>query len=93
MALEGQISSLVAEGGFTVIATELPAGALAELTRAGLTLAPKADGMEVKAPHLEEANRAIDIVRQASGLVKSVNSSAQTLEDLFIRVTSGDRAA
>ena len=91
LALEGRIDALVSEGGFTVVATDLPDGGAAELTRAGLAVAPKHEGLEVRAPNLQAANQAIDVIRMAGGLVHSVANSAQTLEDVFIRATTGHR--
>ncbi len=93
LALEGRISALVSEGGFTLIATELPGAAAAELTRSGLAVAQRQESLEVRAPNLQAANQAIDVVRRAGGLVHSVTNSAQTLEDVFIRATTGQKAA
>ena len=93
LALEGRISSLISEGGFTIQAREVSDGARLNLTQIGAVAAAHQGSLEVRVANLEEANRAIDVVRQSHGLVEGVTRSSQTLEDVFIRATRGDKAA
>ncbi len=93
LALEGKISALTAEGGYTVHAREVADAARLALTRSGAAVAANHGELEIRVASLAAANEAIDIVRQAHGLIVGVSNSAQTLEDVFIRATSTERAA
>ena len=87
LALEGKISDLVSEPGYRVTAVQVPQPALQAVRG---TLGSDGHTMTLQAATREEANRAIDMVRAAGGLIESVATSAGTLEDLFIRVTKTD---
>ena len=93
LALEGKISALTAEGGYTVHAREVSDASKLALARSGAAISVNHGSLEVRVATLLAANEAIDIIRQAHGLVVGVNNSAQTLEDVFIRATSAERAA
>ena len=88
LALEGKISLLTAEGGYTVIASPVPQEAAAKLAHLGAALSPHASGVEIRSASRENANLCIDILRSAGSEIESVRSSASSLEDVFIRVTS-----
>lgn len=90
MALEGRISDLVSEPGYRVTAVQVPSTA-AQAVKGMLS----SDGrsVNVQAATREEANRVIDVLRAAGGLIESVAVSAGSLEDLFIRVTKTEQAA
>ena len=88
LALEGKISSLTAEGGYTVIASTVPQEAAAKLAHLGAALSPHVSGVEIRSASRENANLCIDILRSAGSEIESVRGSASSLEDVFIRVTS-----
>ncbi len=92
LALEGRISSLISEGGFTIQARDVAEGARFALNQIGAVAAPGHGGVEVRVANLMDANRAIDVIRQAQGLIEGVSNSSQTLEDVFIRATTSERA-
>ena len=93
LALEGRVANLVAQGGYTVHAREAPESVRQPLLRLGSVNALDGGGIEVRVASLRDANAAIDLIRAAQGLVEQVTSSSQSLEDVFIRVTRGERAA
>lgn len=93
LALEGKVSSLVAGRGYTVEATQVPNAAVAEIRRLGTAIALTTDGLSAQVGSLEEANHLIDMIRAGGGLIESVSNSASSLEDVFIRTTSGEKAA
>jgi ABC-2 type transport system ATP-binding protein len=84
LALEGKISDLVSESGYCVTAVGVSTAAVQ-----GFKWTANADKRRVslQTATREEANRAIDAVRAAGGMIESVAASTGTLEDLFIRVT------
>ncbi len=93
LALEGKVSSLVAGRGYRLAATSLPEGALTSLHGLGAAVVPLEDGIELHLATREEANRAIDEIRAAGGLIESVTASTSSLEDVFIRATEVGKAA
>jgi ABC-2 type transport system ATP-binding protein len=93
LALEGKISSLVAGGGYRVAASGVPEQALADIRKMSVSILPGSDSIEFQAATREEANQIIDTIRAAGGLIESVAASSSSLEDVFIKTTSGDRAA
>ena len=88
LALEGKISDLVSELGYCVTAVGVSTAAVQ-----GFKWTASADqsSFTVHAGTREEANRAIDAIRAAGGMIESVETSSGTLEDLFIRVTRTER--
>ncbi len=93
LALEGKVSSLVAERGVRVRATDVPDGALAEIRKLGGTISPLPDGVQVQVVTREEANTVIDAIRAAGGMIESVAASSSSLEDVFIRAMETGKAA
>ena len=93
LALEGKISSLIAGRGYRVAACSVPEPAMAEIRKLGVSILPKAAGIEVQATTLEEANLVIDKIRAAAGLIENFTASSSSLEDIFISTTKGERAA
>jgi hypothetical protein len=53
----------------------------------------RGDVVDVQAGTREQANRIIDEIRAAGGLIESVAASNSTLEDVFLRVTQTEKAA
>ena len=90
LALEGKISDLVSEPGYRVAAVQVSQAAMQAVKG---TLGADGQTVTVRAATREDANRAIDVVRAAGGMIESVTASAGSLEDLFIRVTKTERAA
>lgn len=90
LALEGRINDLISEPGYRITAVQVPVAAMP-----GVKGTWSADGHSVtlQAVSREDANRMIDMVRAAGGMIESVAASAGTLEDLFIRVTKAEKAA
>lgn len=93
LALEGKISSLVAGRGYRIAASGVPAEALDEIRRMGASIFPAGDADEFQVASREEANQLIDQIRAAGGLIESVAASSSSLEDVFIKTTSSERAA
>lgn len=93
LALEGKISSLVAGRGYRIAASNVPSGALEEIRQAGASIIPGAMAMEFQVSSREDANEVIDRIRAAGGLIESVAASSSSLEDVFIKTTSSERAA
>ncbi len=93
LVLEGKISSLVAGRGYRVTATGLSEKAFTALRTLGAATVPSGDGVEAHVATREEANRVIDEVRAAGGLIESVAASSSSLEDVFIRATETGKAA
>ncbi|MBV8807409.1 MAG: ABC transporter ATP-binding protein [Acidobacteriaceae bacterium] len=93
LVLEGKVSSLVAERGVRVRATDVPDTALAEIRRLGGTISPLPDGVQVQVVTRQEANAVIDAIRAAGGMIESVAASSSSLEDVFIRAMETGKAA
>ncbi len=93
LVLDGKISSLVAGRGYQLTAAAVPEPALAGIRKLGAAIARNADYITVQVTSREEANRVIDEIRSAGGLVESVAASTTTLEDVFIRATESEKAA
>jgi ABC-2 type transport system ATP-binding protein len=93
LALEGKISSLVAGRGYRIAASGVPVEALEEIRRGGASLFPGTNAHEFQVTSREEANQVIDHIRAAGGLIESVAASSSSLEDVFIKTTSSERAA
>lgn len=93
LVLEGKVNSLIAQGGYTVLARDVSETTSPALLRFGRLLPTQNGAVEVHTGTLAEANAAIDIIRSAGGLIEAVTNASQSLEDVFIRATRGDRAA
>src|SRR4051812_27438150 len=93
LALEGTVNSLVSERGYTVVASDTPEPALAKIRVLGAAVLTTVDGVEFRVNTREEANSIIDEIRRAGGLIISVAAATSSLEDVFIRVTSAEKAA
>jgi ABC-2 type transport system ATP-binding protein len=93
LALEGKVSVLVAGRGYTVEAAQVPDAAVMEMRHLGAAIVTTTDGLNVQVGSREEANRMIDVIRAGGGLIESVNNSASSLEDVFIRTTRSEKAA
>lgn len=93
LVLEGKISSLVAGRGYRIGACGVPEQALAAIRALGASILPKADGIEVQAVTLDEANAVIDKIRASGGLIASFSATTTSLEDVFIRSTKSEKAA
>jgi ABC-2 type transport system ATP-binding protein len=93
LALEGKISSLIAGRGYRIAASNLPAGALDQIRQTGASILPGPTAHEFQVSSREEANELIDQIRAAGGLIESVAASSSSLEDVFIKTTSSERAA
>ena len=94
LALQGEVSALVAGQGYAITASRVPESATATL-QARWSVIQKADSghFELRVATLEAANEAIDVIRQAGGLVESVKSESSSLEDVFIQATRREQAA
>ncbi|MFL6448562.1 MAG: ABC transporter ATP-binding protein [Bryobacteraceae bacterium] len=94
LALQGQISALVAGKGFAVTASRLPETVIASLQDCAAAVGRKGAGtVEVRLESLEAANDAIDTIRAAGGLVESVSNENSSLEEVFIQATRREQAA
>jgi ABC-2 type transport system ATP-binding protein len=98
LALEGSVSSLVSERGYTISAAEVPEPVTAKIRLLGATVvkstALNQEGRtEFRVNTREEANGIIDEIRRAGGLIESVAAATSSLEEVFIRVTSKEKAA
>lgn len=93
VALEGEISALVAGHGYKVAASAVPQAALEQIRSITSSLTPLPDGIEFAAATREQANAIIDRIRQAGGLIESLRATSDSLEDVFIRVTKDEKAA
>lgn len=89
LALEGKVSTLTAGGGYTIAASPLSTEVRSELVNLGATISASPQGVQIRSHSREEANRCIDVVRAAGAEIDSVSSMGSSLEDVFIRVTSG----
>jgi ABC-2 type transport system ATP-binding protein len=93
LALEGKISSLVAGRGYRVAASGVPDAALAAIRKMSVSILPGIDGVEFQAGTRDDANALIDVIRGAGGMIESVAASSSSLEEVFIKTTSTERAA
>ena len=93
VVLEGEISALVAGNGYKVTASAIPNAAVERVCSIASSFTSLPDGYEFSAPTREQANAIIDRIRAAGGLVESLRPASDSLEDVFIRVTKGQRAA
>lgn len=93
VALEGEISALVAGHGYKVAASAIPQAALEQIRSITSSLTPLPDAIEFAAATREQANAIIDRIRQAGGLIESLRATSNSLEDVFIRVTKDEKAA
>ena len=93
VALEGAMSSLVAGSGYRIVASGLSPALQAALRASSHALTPVPNGIEITAATREEANQLIDRLRREGGFLESLSASYNTLEEVFIRATKGERAA
>ncbi len=93
VALEGTMSSLVAGSGYRIVASGVSPGLQAALRASSHAVTPVLEGVEIIATTREEANLLIDRVRHEGGFLESLSASHNTLEEVFIRATKGERAA
>ncbi len=93
LALEGKISALVAGRGYRVTASGFPESAWPKIRSMGAVLSRAGDDIEIQIGTREEANRVIDEIRAAGGLIESVAASTSSLEDVFMRATEVKKAA
>lgn len=93
LALEGRVSALTASGGYSVVCAPLPSEATAKIKAAGAIHLSHPSGAEFHASGRDLANRIIDLVRDYNVEIESVSESGSSLEDVFIRVTSGKGSA
>lgn len=93
LALEGKISTLLAERGYQVTTSSLPEAVCASMRNAGAAISRTGDGVQVHVATREDANRVIDEVRAAGALIESVAASTSSLEDVFMRATTVEKAA
>lgn len=93
LALAGKISSLVAGRGYRVAASGVSDRALAEIRKLPVSLLPGMDGTEFQVGTREDANQLIDIIRASGGMIDSVAASSTSLEEVFIKTTTVERAA
>jgi len=94
LALQGEVSSLVAGQGYAITASRVPESATATLQAWSSVIQNAGSGhFELRVATLEAANEAIDVIRQAGGLVESVKSESSSLEDVFIQATRREQAA
>lgn len=93
VALQGEMSKLLAGRGYRITTLDLPQAALERIrtVAAGVSVMP--EGIEIHASSREQANQIIDELRAASALIESVQPSTATLEEVFIRTTAPEQAA
>ncbi len=91
VALEGKICDLTAGSTYRVAASDVPESVLQQLRADASAFAVTEHGFELQTPSLQSANALIDRIRAAGGLVRSVNTSSSSLEDVFIRTTRPQR--
>ncbi|MBV8551392.1 MAG: ABC transporter ATP-binding protein [Acidobacteriaceae bacterium] len=92
VALEGEISSLIAGRGYRIACSHLPAAAMERIRHAGASVAAIDDGLEILVGARKDANAVLDLIRGAGGIVESMAATNSSLEDIFLRVTN-ERAA
>ncbi len=93
LALEGKIAQLIAGGGYRIAASDITALALESLRPRISGLVQTESHVEMRVPTRDEANRVIDEIRACGGFIDSVTPTTSSLEDVFIRTTSAERAA
>ncbi len=93
VALQGEISTLIAGRGYTIAAWAIPHGAVEQLRSIASSWSPLGDGIEFGVATREQANAIIDRIRAAGGMIESVKPASDSLEDVFIRATKGEQAA
>ncbi len=93
LVLEGKISTLVAGRGYRITVTQAAESALGAIRKMGAAIVLKAEGVEVQAASLEQANAVIDEVRATGGLIEGMSTCASSLEDIFIEATASGKAA
>lgn len=92
LVLEGKVSSLTAERGYRIVASEVPDPVLDRIRQLGSVSRSEA-GASIQVTSREDANKVIDVVRQSGGMVESVAASSSSLEDVFIRAMQAEKAA
>ena len=94
LALEGEISALVAGRGYAITASRLRETVIDTLQQRALAVRRNGTGtLEVRVASLEAANELIDVIRADGGLVESVNNENSSLEEVFIQATRREQAA
>lgn len=93
LALEGEMTTLLAGRGYRVTATCLPEAAWVQIRNSGAAIVRVGDGVEIHVTSRDEANRIIDEVRAAGALIESVAASTSSLEEVFMRATEVEKAA
>lgn len=93
LALQGEMSKLLARGGYRITALDPPRAALDRITALAAGVSSTASGIEIQATTREQANQIIDELRAASALIESVQPTTNSLEDVFIRTNAPEQAA
>lgn len=93
LALEGQISSLVAGTGYGIVAVNLPGGLVDGWKQRGVAISPHAEGFQLHARSRDESNQIIDEIRASGGQIESIHASNISLEDVFISTTKAEKTA
>jgi ABC-2 type transport system ATP-binding protein len=88
VALEGKLSELLADGGFTINASNLPAPFIHEIRASGANTLRTQRGVAIKTPSSDHANVVMDKIRAAGGSIDSFAPSGASLEDLFLKATA-----
>ncbi|MDQ2842340.1 MAG: ABC transporter ATP-binding protein [Acidobacteriota bacterium] len=93
VALEGEIAALVAGRGYKIAASGIAHAALEQIRLLASSLTPLPDGVELGAATREQANAIVDHIRAGGGSIESLRPTNDSLEDVFIRATKGEKAA
>jgi|SRR5579875_340040 len=93
LVLEGKMSTLLAGRGYRISAAQVPENALLKLRSLDAAIASAGELVEINVATREQANRIIDEIRAAGGLIESVAASNSSLEEVFMRATAVEKAA
>lgn len=87
LALQGKVRDLIAGRGYSLTARQISEDMRSVLSPLCVSFELAGGNLRAQLVSVEALNQAIDVIRQAGGLIETVQSSVTTLEDVFIRTT------
>lgn len=92
VALEGRVAELTGTGGYHLAAAGVQESVRTTLQSSVAETVAQNGSLHFRFPDLDQANQAIDLLRESGAQVESLERSRSTLEDVFIRTVQETRS-